>query len=186
MTASEFLVYIIAQIFGGLVGGIAVIGIAKLGNITLLGNACNTALGYSGNLSKITVGGYIGSILLEIILTLIFVYVILNVTSQNSGAGKLAGLIIGLTLTLIHLLGIGFTGTSVNPARSFATAIAEAIYNGNTDPLAQIWIFIVAPLAGGALAALFFKVLHDEKIGPITETHTDTTHGGHEASEILN
>ena len=87
----------------------------------------------------------------------------MNVTSENSGAGKKAGIIIGFTLTLVHLLGINLTGTSVNPARSIATAVADAIFNGNTDSLAQVWIFIVAPLAGAALAALLFKVLHKEK-----------------------
>ncbi|MDE7087621.1 MAG: aquaporin [Clostridia bacterium] len=164
MTVKEFFVYVASQILGGFVGGVAVFGIAKMGNVYLHGNACNTALDYNvGGLGSISAGGYIGAILVEIILTLVFVYVILNVTSENSGAGKKAGIIIGFTLTLVHLLGIGFTGTSVNPARSIATAVAEAIYNGNTDPLAQVWIFIVAPLAGAALAALLFKVLHKEK-----------------------
>lgn len=163
MMAKDFCVYVLAQIIGGFVGGVAIFGIAKMGDITLACNACNNALGYSGKLSKITAGGYIGSLLLEIILTLVFVYVILNVTSERSGAGNKAGIIIGFTLTLVHLLGIGLTGTSVNPARSLATAIADAIYNGNTDPLAQVWIFIVAPLIGGALAALLFKGLHNEK-----------------------
>ncbi len=163
MTVKEFFVYVAAQILGGFVGGVAIFGIAKMGNVKLLGNACNNALGYSGDLSKITAGGYIGALLIEIILTLVFVYVILNVTTENSGAGKKAGIIIGFTLTLVHLLGIGFTGTSVNPARSIATAVADAIFNGNTNALAQVWIFIVAPLAGAALAALLFKVLHKEK-----------------------
>ena len=171
MTVKEFFVYVASQILGGFVGGVALFGIAKLGNVKMLdkvsniGNACNNALGYNAvdGISKITAGGYIGAILVEIILTLVFVYVILNVTSENSGAGKKAGLIIGFTLTLVHLLGIGFTGTSVNPARSIATAVSDAIFNGKTDALAQVWIFIVAPLAGAALAALLFKVLHKEK-----------------------
>lgn len=163
MTVKEFFVYVASQIFGGFVGGVALFGIAKMGNINLRGNACNNALGYNGELSKITAGGYIGAILAEIILTLVFVYVILNVTSQNSGAGKKAGIIIGFTLTLVHLLGINLTGTSVNPARSIATAVSDAIFNGKTDALAQVWIFIVAPLAGAALAAVLFKLLHKEK-----------------------
>ncbi len=166
MTVKEFFVYVASQLIGGIIGGVALVGIVKLGKIDGIfgiGNACNNALGYSGELSEITAGGYIGAILMEIVLTLVFVYVILNVTTENSGAGKKAGIIIGFTLTLVHLLGIGFTGTSVNPARSVATAVAEAIYNGNTDPLAQVWIFIVAPLIGAVLAALLFKVLHKEK-----------------------
>ncbi len=163
MTVKEFFVYVAAQVVGGVIGGIAIFGIAKMGGVNLLGNACNNALGYSGSLSSITAGGYIGALLTEIILTCVFVYVILNVTSENSGAGKKAGIIIGLTLTLVHLLGICLTGTSVNPARSIGTAVADAIFNGNTDALAQVWIFIVAPLAGGALAALVYKLLHGEK-----------------------
>lgn len=165
MTVKEFFVYVASQILGGFVGGVALVGIAKMGNMELWGNACNNALDYNAakGISSISAGGYIGAILMEIVLTLVFVYVILNVTSENSGAGKKAGIIIGLTLTLVHLLGIGFTGTSVNPARSIATAVADAIFNGKTDALAQVWIFIVAPLAGAALAALLFKVLHKEK-----------------------
>ena len=163
MKVKEFFVYVAAQIIGGVIGGIAIFGIAKMGNVNLLGNACNTALDYKGDLSKITAGGYIGALLTEIILTCVFVYVILNVTSENSGAGKKAGIIIGFTLTLVHLLGINLTGTSVNPARSIATAVADGIFNGNTDALAQVWIFIVAPLIGAAFAALIFKLLHGGK-----------------------
>jgi len=164
MSLKEFFVYIACQFVGGFIGGVAIFGIAKMGNLTLLGNACNNALGYDATkgLESITAGGYIGALLVEIILTLIFVYVILNVTSPKSTAGKKAGLIIGLTLTLVHLIGICLTGTSVNPARSFATALCDAIFNNNLDSLAQVWIFIVAPLIGGALAALLYKVLHKE------------------------
>lgn len=175
MTVKEFFVYVASQLIGGIIGGVALVGIVKLGKINGLygagvGNACNAALGFdwaSSSIKDITAGGYIGAILMEVILTLVFVYVILNVTTENSGAGKKAGIIIGFTLTLVHLLGIGFTGTSVNPARSVATAVADAIYNGNTDALAQVWIFIVAPLAGAALAALLFKVLHKEKTAQV-------------------
>lgn len=162
MKVKEFFVYVAAQIIGGFIGGVAIFGIGKMAGLTW-GNACNNALGYAGEVSKITAGGYIGALLTEIILTCVFVYVILNVTSENSGAGKKAGIIIGFTLTLVHLVGIGLTGTSVNPARSIATAVADAIYYGKTDALAQVWIFIVAPLVGAALAALIFKLLHGEK-----------------------
>lgn len=157
MTGKEFGIYVVAQVIGGVIGAIAMFGIAAMGNVTLLGDACNAALDGS-------VGGYIGAILVEIILTCIFVYVILNVTDEkNTGAGKKAGIIIGLTLALVHLVGIGFTGTSVNPARSIATAVGSAIFTGSTAALSQIWVFIVAPLIGGALAALIYKALHQEK-----------------------
>ena len=67
---------------------------------------------------------------------------------------------IGFTLTLVHLVGIGFTGTSVNPARSLATALGSLIFNGSVEALKVVWVFFVAPLAGGALAALLHKLLH--------------------------
>ena len=157
MTLKEFFVYVCAQLVGGFVGGVAIFGIAKLGGITLLGNACNAV-------PATDVGGYISAILAEVILTAIFTYVILNVTdAKNNGAGKKAGIIIGLTLTLVHLLGINITGTSVNPARSIATAFASLIYDGSLTALSQVWVFIVAPLLGAVVAAVLFKVLNAKK-----------------------
>lgn len=141
---------------GGFIGAVAVFGIFKMGGLALLGNACNYA-------PDLTAGGIIAALLTEIILTGIFVYVILNVTDEKAGHGKIAGVVIGLTLTLVHLIGINITGTSVNPARSIATAFADLIYNGSTDALAQVWMFIVAPLIGGLVAVLVYKVLHKEK-----------------------
>ena len=156
MTVKEFFIYILAQILGGFIGAVAVFGIFKMGGLALLGNACNYA-------PDLTAGGIIAALLTEIILTGIFVYVILNVTDEKAGHGKIAGVVIGLTLTLVHLIGINITGTSVNPARSIATAFADLIYNGSTDALAQVWMFIVAPLIGGLVAVVVYKVLHKEK-----------------------
>lgn len=160
MSLKDFLFYVCAQILGALVGGIAIFGIAKMAGLHLLGDASNYVVNNAAN--GMTFGTIMAAILTEVILTCIFVYVILNVTSENSGAGKKAGIIIGLTLTLVHLVGIGLTGTSVNPARSLGTAFATLIFNGDAGALAQVWIFILAPLAGGALAALLFKLLHKE------------------------
>ncbi len=157
MTFKEFCVYVCAQVLGGFVGGVAIFGIAKLGGIELLGNACNAV-------PATDVSGYISAILAEVVLTAIFTYVILNVTDEkNNGAGKKAGIIIGLTLTLVHLLGINITGTSVNPARSIATALASLIYEGSLTALSQVWVFIVAPLAGAAISAVLFKLLNAKK-----------------------
>ena len=157
MSVKDFILYIVAQILGGLVGAIALFGFAKMGGATLLGNACNGLVGTE------PVGGIFAAILVEVVLTFIFVYVILNVTDPKSESTKnTAGLIIGLTLTLVHLIGICFTGTSVNPARSLATAIGAAIFNGEMEPLQNVWIFIVAPLVGGVVAALVFKAMHKE------------------------
>ena len=154
MSLKDFLLYVCAQFVGGFLGAVALFGIAKMAGFELVGDACNGVIG-----GQLEVGNIIASLLFEVVLTFVFVFVILNVTdSKNEGVGKKAGLLIGLALTLVHLLGIGFTGTSVNPARSVATAFGALIYNGNAEPLKVVWIFIVAPLAGGALAALVYKL----------------------------
>ncbi len=161
MSLKEFGVYVLAQIVGGFLGAVAVFGFFKMANVAVLGDACNYAVGFGAN--GLTAGGIVAALLTEIILTCIFVYAILNVTDEKAENGKIAGIVIGLTLTLVHLIGINLTGTSVNPARSIATAISAAIYNGTTDALAQVWIFIVGPLLGAALAAVLYTVLNTEK-----------------------
>ena len=143
MTIGEFFVYIIAQ-FAGATAGAAVLG-ALVGFDTSLG----TNGLYDGSILK--------SIIIEVILTCVFVLVILSVTSKKKFE-KLAGLIIGFTLTLVHIFGIYFTGTSVNPARSFG----PAIFKGG-DALANVWVFIVAPLIGAAIAALIYRFLIKSK-----------------------
>ena len=158
MSAKEFCFYVIAQIIGGLAGAVLFFGICKMGNVVLVGNACNGVVG-----GTLDAGGIIGTLLTEIVLTCIFVYTILNVTDDKAGTGKIAGIVIGLTLTLVHLVGIRLTGTSVNPARSIATAFADLIYNGSTEALAQVWMFIVAPLLGAVLAAVLYKSLNAAK-----------------------
>ena len=158
MSWIEFLGYVCAQVVGGFLGGVAIFGIVKMAGINRIGDACNGVIG-----GDVTAGAVIGSLLAEIILTCIFVYVILNVTDEKAGTSKKAGVVIGFTLTLVHLIGIPLTGTSVNPARSIATALNAWIFDGNTTPLSQVWIFIVAPLAGAALAALLYALLNKEK-----------------------
>jgi len=162
MTLKEFIVYVLSQIVGAIVGAALVFGIFKMAGVTPAGDACNYAVGYNA-INGLTAGGVIGALIAEIVLTCIFVYTILNVTDEKAGHGKLAGIVIGLTLTLVHLIGINMTGTSVNPARSIGTAFSALIYNGTTEALAQVWMFIVAPLVGAALAALVYKFLNTEK-----------------------
>lgn len=96
------------------------------------------------------------TLLIEIILTFVFVIAILGVTSKVQN-GAVAGIVIGLSLTLVHLFGIYFTGTSVNPARSFG----PAIFAGG-DAFANVWIFIIAPLIGAVLAAVIYQFLADK------------------------
>ena len=162
MSVKDFVAYVCAQIVGGLLGAIALFGICKMAGMSVgaeIGNASNGLVGVGEKF-----GNYLAAILVEVVLTFVFVYVILNVTDgSNDGVGKKAGLIIGLTLTLVHLLGIGLTGTSVNPARSLGTALGTAIFGGGTDPLKFVWIFLVAPLLGAVVAAVVYKALHKEE-----------------------
>lgn len=148
MKGKDFVGYVVAQVCGALVGA-AFIGVF---------------LGFTPENSFGTNGLYNGSIwlslLIECVLTFFFVLTILGVTSRKAN-GPVAGLVIGGSLTLIHLFGIHFTGTSVNPARSIGPAILSAI-NGNGEALGVVWVFIVAPLVGGLLAACIYKFIDKE------------------------
>ena len=97
-------------------------------------------------------------VIAEIVLTCIFVLVVLGTTDAKKGAGNFAGLAIGLSLILIHLVGIHYTGTSVNPARS----IGPAIFEGG-QALSDLWVFIVGPFVGAAIAAGVWKIIGEEK-----------------------
>ena len=159
MSVKDFIGYVVAQFVGGFLGALLLFAIAKMAGLNLAGNACNGLVGVENKF-----GNYLGAILMEVVLTCVFVYVILAVTDgKNEGVGKKAGLIIGLTLTLVHLLGIGFTGTSVNPARSFATAFGALIFNGDANPVKVLWVFIAAPLIGSIFAVVIYKLLHNEE-----------------------
>ena len=100
-----------------------------------------------------------GGLIAEIVFTCVFVLVVLGATAKTNGAtNNFAGLAIGLSLVLVHLVCIRYTGTSVNPARS----IAPAVFQGGTA-LTNLWIFIVGPLVGGACAAGIWKMIHPAK-----------------------
>ena len=142
----------ISQCVGALIGSALLALIFKLGGVTDMTGGLGTN-GLSG------VGGNaFAGLLVEIVLTFIFVTCILGVTSSKASHGSFGGLVIGLTLTGVHILGIGLTGTSVNPARSFGPALIAA-FSGNAAPLSCLWVFIVGPLAGAALAAVVYKAL---------------------------
>ena len=156
MTGKDFCGYIIAQCLGALTGSGVLAAIFTLGGVT------DKTGGFGSNGLAGVNGSVAAGLLVEIVLTFIFVLTILGVTSKKAGHGSFGGLIIGLTLTLVHILGIGLTGTSVNPARSFGPAIVAAIA-GNTDPIQSLFVFIVGPLVGAAIAAFTYKALESDK-----------------------
>ncbi len=152
MKREDFAYYVIAQILGALLGT----GILFL---ILSGTSFGTAsLGanYFGEMSSNNIS-LVGALVTEIVLTCVFVYTIIGVTSDDKYS-SVSGIVIGLTLTFVHLIGIPLTGTSVNPARSLAPAIFLM-----GDAIKQVWVFIVAPLIGGALAAYLYEYLNIEK-----------------------
>jgi aquaporin Z len=164
MSFKDFLVYIGAQLVGAILGAAILFAIFynhSRSGLTYGANQIQTALMSNG---QITAGSYVLAVFSEIVLTFVFVLAILGVTSKEENS-KVAGIVIGLTLTLVHLLGIRLTGTSVNPARSIGPALL-AMANGEYEPMKEIWIFIVGPFAGAALAGLLFNFFESKKAAP--------------------
>ncbi|MDO4161210.1 MAG: MIP family channel protein [Prevotellaceae bacterium] len=145
MKSGEAIGYMVSQVIGAIVGSVIIYLIVSSGEVTTVA----TTTGANG----FSEGNLIPALIAEIVFTFIFVFVVLRTTDSEQGAGQFAGLIIGLTLVLIHIVCIPITGTSVNPARS----IGPALFEGGSA-LSQLWVFIVAPLVGGALAALASKI----------------------------
>ena len=143
--------YWCGQVIGGIIAGAVLL---LLTNVV----AAPDLTGGLGTNGVANAGGAWGACLVECLATFIFVLVVLGTTDAKVGAGNLAGLAIGLSLILIHMVCINLTGTSVNPARS----IGPAIFAGG-QALADLWVFIVAPLVGGALAACVWKCFACEK-----------------------
>lgn len=150
MKIGEFVGYVIAQVLGAIAGAGILKGVFSMADLT----DKTGALG-----SNALANGSIGaSLIIEVILTFVFVFAILGVTSKVKN-GAVAGIVIGLTLTLVHILGIGLTGTSVNPARSLGPALLAG-----GDALKCVWVFIVAPLVGGALAAVVYGAVAGKEV----------------------
>lgn len=133
MPAGEMIGYWAAQVVGGLAAAFVLM-----------------VMGAEPGLASTTIGklGTTSALIFELVATFLFVTVILGATQANGGAGHVAGLVIGLTLVLIHLAGIQVSGASVNPARSIATNVFDGA------AMAQLWLYILAPLAGGAVAGV--------------------------------
>ena len=147
MSLKDLIYYVIAQVLGAICGAF------------VLGFLLQSfeSLGTNGYGLEVFAQNAGIAFVTEVLLTFVFVTAILGVTSKEKYS-NVAGLVIGLTLTLVHLVGIPFTGTSVNPARS----LGPALFVGG-DALSQVWVFLLAPLVGAALASIFYNfVLKDE------------------------
>lgn len=151
MSIKDFLNYVISQILGALAGAGILYGILKT---TQIGTDFLGTNGFS-DLSVVNIT-LIGALIVEIILTFVFVLTILSVTNDQKKS-HYSGIIIGLTLIFIHMFSIVLTGTSVNPARSLAPALIEG-----GKALSQVWLFIIAPLIGSILAVYTFKYLNEK------------------------
>lgn len=142
--SKDALLYMIFQVIGAVIGSTLLYVLVANSGITFEGtmtgaNACS--------------GSVTGGLFVEMVLTFIFVLVVLGTTDDKKGAGNFAGLAIGLCLILIHFVGIKYTGTSVNPARS----IGPALFQGG-EALNQLWVFIVGPFVGAMCAAFVWRL----------------------------
>ena len=153
ISARDTGLYIVFQSIGATIGA-GILYLIASGNIGY--NIAYTGLGQN-SFSTSDIGfGLIPALIAEIVLTFVFVLAVHGATHEKAPKG-FAGIAIGLTLTLVHLVGIPITGTSVNPARSSGPAIILGIFD-STTALSQLWVFIVAPIIGGILAALVWKI----------------------------
>jgi len=150
--ARELIPYIIAQVLGGIAAA-AVLYIIATGNGSEIGGFA--ANGYGEH----SPGGYslLAALVCELVMTFMFLLIIIGATDERAPKG-FAGLAIGLALTLIHLISIPVTNTSVNPARS----ISQAIFVGDWA-ISQLWLFILAPIVGAALAGIVYKLVFQKK-----------------------
>lgn len=157
LSAKDLLGYWIAQFIGGFVAAALLFAVVAMygGDVLVTGLGCN-GFGAASSVN-LSMGG---AIVVEIVLTCIFVLSVLGSTANDKTAAY-AGLIIGLTLVFVHIVGIPLTGTSVNPARSFGPAVMMAI-SGDITALGQVWVFIVAPLVGAACSAGLWKIFKTE------------------------
>ena len=155
MEAKDLIMYIVFQCIGAIIG-IALL-VAIINSAPNLGGYIATGLGQNGFGPASSVGlDVVGAIIVEIILTFVFVFTVLGVTKKAENSA-VAGIVIGLTLAFVHIMGIPLTGTSVNPARS----LAPALFLGG-QALNQVWVFILAPIVGAIIAGFLYKGLTSE------------------------
>lgn len=147
MGFGEFIGYVISQFLGAIAGAALLWAVA--------GKDCSLATNALAEGVPVWAG-----IVIEIVLTCVFVYTVMATTSKSDFHG--AGIVNGFVLALVHILGVSFTGTSVNPARTFGPALIKLI-QGDGAAMGQYWIFVVGPLAGGILAAILYRLLNRAK-----------------------
>lgn len=145
MSGKDAAMYMLFQVFGAIIGSALLYALASTGDTAGVTMTGANSFGEDEMFQ---------AFLAEMIFTFIFVLVVLGATDPKRGAGNLAGLAIGLTLVLVHIVCIPITGTSVNPARS----IGPALFEGG-QALSQLWLFIVAPLVGAAISAIVWKTI---------------------------
>ena len=140
--------YMVAQVIGAILAAAALMCVTS----TVVGDPLASSTLTGANVCRF---GVTNGLIVEVLLSAIFVFVVLGTTSKTNGAtNNIAGLAIGLSLVLIYLVGIKFTGASVNPARS----IGPAVFEGG-KALSDLWVFIIGPLVGGAVAALVWRAI---------------------------
>lgn len=145
MKGTEALSYMASQFIGAVAGSSIIYALTSTGSY-----GASTATGANGFGEGMMLQAFIA----EVVFTFVFVLVVLGTTDSKKGAGNFAGLAIGLTLVLVHIVCIPLTGTSVNPARSFGPALFAG-----AEAMSQLWLFIVAPFIGAALSAGVWKIL---------------------------
>ena len=167
LTIGEFCGYVIAQFVGATLGALALYAMFT-GGADYLGTHGMGTNGF-GELSATGINAA-GAFISEMVLTFVFVLAICGVTSKKEFS-NIAGVVIGLTLTLVHLLGLPLTGTSVNPARSFGAAFVSMIFDckNGAEAFSQLWVFIIAPLVGAVLAAFSYNLLSTGTLLPAAE-----------------
>lgn len=149
ISGKDAAMYMVFQVIGAILGSAILYALTTASGTEIVGtgaNACQPGV------------SIVGGLIAEIVFTAIFVFVVLGTTHATKGAGNFAGLAIGLSLVLVHLVCIRYTGTSVNPARS----IGPALFQEGGEALSQLWIFIVGPFVGAAIAAGMWKMIEEK------------------------
>lgn len=151
----EFIGYVIAQFLGAIAGAALLWAVA--------GSECSLATNTLQTLPATLGGGQVTvliGLIVECVLTCVFVYTVMSTTAKADFPG--AGIVNGFVLALVHIIGVSFTGTSVNPARTFGPALIKLI-QGDGDAMGQYWIFVVGPLVGAVVAAILYRIINREK-----------------------